>query len=227
MPSDAVRLGIGPYKIVLADSELPSLTGLTHRIHAVHATGRAIAAHCVTREALVILLAALDDAGALPGDRIEHGAVIPVELVTRIVALGVTVVTNPGFVVERGDAYMRDVEAHDLPHLYRCRSLLAAGIPVAAGTDAPFGSADPWTAVVAACRRRTRQGLVIGTQEGVTLPVAVSLFTGHGDEPARPRHVAVGEPGDLCLLAGGTLPLPGGSDVLATVVAGRVVHRTN
>jgi predicted amidohydrolase YtcJ len=54
----------GPYKIVLADSGLPGLEPLTDRIRAAHASGRGVAAHCVTREALVLLVAALELAAA-------------------------------------------------------------------------------------------------------------------------------------------------------------------
>jgi hypothetical protein len=38
---------------------------LTKRIRAIHGGGRAVAVHCVTREALFLLLAALDEAGYL------------------------------------------------------------------------------------------------------------------------------------------------------------------
>src|SRR5882757_2866160 len=43
----------------------PDLDTLTDRVRAAHRTGRAAAVHSVTREALVLLLAAFDDAGSL------------------------------------------------------------------------------------------------------------------------------------------------------------------
>jgi predicted amidohydrolase YtcJ len=60
----------GPYKIVLAGSGLPAYDELTNRIRAAHAAGRPVAAHCVTREAPVLLLAVLHETGPLPGDLI-------------------------------------------------------------------------------------------------------------------------------------------------------------
>jgi predicted amidohydrolase YtcJ len=93
--------------------------------------------HCVTREALVLLLAALDEAGPRPGDRIEHAALVPSELVPELARLGVRVVTQPGFLPHRGDDFLRDLPPQDRPDLYRCATLLRAGVPVASSSDAP------------------------------------------------------------------------------------------
>ena len=46
--------------------------------------------------------------------------------------------------------------------LERHRRVRDAGIGLAAGTDAPFGDADPWAAMQAAVTRRTRAGATIG-----------------------------------------------------------------
>ena len=91
----------GPFKIILADSALPDIDTLTDRIRTAHDAGRAVAVHCVTREALVLLLAALDDSGTRPGDRIEHAALVPAELISRLHGAGLTVVTQPGFQIGR------------------------------------------------------------------------------------------------------------------------------
>src|SRR5690606_8927807 len=105
--------------------------------------GRATAAHCVTLPQLVLWLAALDQAGPAPGDRVEHGAVVPDDLLDDLGRLGVTVVTQPGFVAVRGDQYLDRVEPADRPWLYRVAGLLAAGVPVLFGSDSPYGPADP------------------------------------------------------------------------------------
>ena len=181
---------------------------------------------CVTGAQLALALAAFESAGAIAGDRIEHGSVIDLGFLDALVRLGITVVTNPGLVYARGDTYLDDVDERDLPHLYRCASLLAAGVAVAAGTDAPFGPVNPWTAVRAAASRRTRDGCPLTAGEAVSLERAVGLFAGPASAPARRRHVAVGEPGDLCLLADGWVPEQSQDEVLATVVAGCVVHRS-
>ena len=63
---------------------------------------------------------------------------------------GVTVVTQPNFVAERGDQYLVDVPAAQHHELWRVATLTRAGVPVALSTDAPFGDADPWAAMRAA-----------------------------------------------------------------------------
>ena len=106
----APELERGPVKVIIADHHLPSLDELVDSYASARAGDRCLAVHCVTRTALVLALAAWEVVGTRPGDRIEHGAVIPLELAARIAELELTVVTQPGFVAERGDDYLRDVE---------------------------------------------------------------------------------------------------------------------
>ena len=177
-------LTAGPVKILLDDPDLPALDAFTATITRIHREQRPVAVHCVTRVQLLLTLAALEVAGPRGGDRIEHGAAIPVETLPTIARLGLMVVTQPNFVAERGDEYLTDVAADELPDLWRGRSLVDAGIPVAAGTDAPFGGPDPWLAIRAAIRRRTPSGRVLGPAEAVTTGVALH----GGGVPARRRR---------------------------------------
>jgi predicted amidohydrolase YtcJ len=188
------RFSIGPVKVMLDDDTLPSLDSLADSVRSAHAAGRTVAVHCVTRVQLVLTLAALDVGGRLPGDRIEHGAVIPAELVPAL--RGLTVVSQPHFVAERGEQYGRDVAPEDLPDLWRLRSLIDAGVGVAAGSDAPFGGADPWQVMRAAIRRPAD----LGPREAVDPETAIRLFLGSPSAPARLRAVAPGAPADLVLL---------------------------
>jgi predicted amidohydrolase YtcJ len=221
------RVTRGPYKFLLDDESLPALEEFAEEIRAAHAAMSPVAVHCVTSVQLVLTVSALRIAGAVPGDRIEHGSVVPPTLVRVLADLGVTVVTNPGLIRARGDTYLESVEDRDLGNLYPCASLLAAGIPMAAGTDAPFGPMDPWLSVWSACERLTAGGRSIAADEAVALDTAIRLFTGEPAAPGRSRRIAVGQPGDLCLLADGSVPRPGQpGSVVATVVAGRVVHRS-
>ncbi len=222
-----VGVTAGPVKIMLDDPTLPGLDELTAVIAAAHGKRRPVAVHCVTRVQLLLTLAALDGAGVGPGDRIEHGAVIPAETLSRLARTGVTVVTQPNFVAERGDQYLREVPISDRPDLWRGASLAAAGVATAAGSDAPFGSPDPWLAVRAAMRRRTHSGQVLGAAEAVGPEMALRWWSGHPNAPARPRRLEPGEPADLVVLAApladalaGDGPVP----VIATVIGGEVVR---
>jgi predicted amidohydrolase YtcJ len=160
-----------------------------------------VAVHCVTRAELVLATAAFAAAGGLPGDRIEHASVAPPEVVERLAELPLTVVTQPHFIRERGDAYAVEVEPADRPWLYRCRGFLEAGVPLGGGTDAPFGDPDPWRAMRAALERRTEKGLTLGPDEALEPERALGLFTSPAEAPgAAPRRVDVGAAADLCLL---------------------------
>jgi predicted amidohydrolase YtcJ len=219
----------GPVKVLLADHQLPALDDVVAWVQDAHAHGRPVAVHCVTREALVLALAAEETAGARPGDRVEHGAVVDGALARQVSALGLTVVTQPGFVAERGDRYLVEVEPADRPHLWPCRSLLDAGVAVAAGTDAPFGHPDPWRAVAAATTRRTAAGVPLGAEEAVDARTALALLLGDLADPGGPpRRVQPGAPADLCLLdvpLDDALAHPAADHVAMTVQAGVVVHR--
>jgi predicted amidohydrolase YtcJ len=226
----APELERGPVKLIIADHGLPSLDRLVRSYREARDLGRCIAVHCVTRAAVVLALAAWDDVGARPGDRIEHGAVIPLELSPRIAELGLTVVTQPVFVATRGDDYLREVEPDDRPDLWRCATLRSAGVPVGGSTDAPFGDPDPWLGMAAAMDRRTIGGTVLGPAERLPATAALGLFLAPLGRPGGPpRRVAVGEPADLCLLdrpAAEVLREPSSEYVRLVLRAGAVIHRT-
>jgi len=228
-PDAVPELERGPVKVLLPDHEPPDLDALLAAVRAARTAGRAVAIHCVTAVAAALAVAAVEEVGPHPGDRIEHGAVLPIALATRLAELGVTVVTNPGFVAERGDRYRLEVDGADVPDLWRCRSLLEAGVLVGAGTDAPFGKADPWAAIAAAIDRRTADGHVLGPGERLDPQRALDLFLTPLEQPGgQPRAIEVGVPADLCLLA---VPLaealadPEGAEVVAGVVGGVLDRR--
>ena len=226
IPGPLVR---GPIKIVIEEYALPSLDTLVRWMRAAREADRAVAVHCVTRRCLGLALQAFDEVGTRPGDRIEHGSVVPPDLRAVVAAKGLTVVTQPGFVLERGDRYLASVDAEDLPHLYPCRSLIEAGIPVGGSTDAPYGHPDPWRDIATAIERRTASGAPLGLREAVAPERALALFLTPLDAPGgAPRRVAVGAPADLCLLDGplsSVLEDPSSRRVAHTVIAGAVQPR--
>ena len=150
---------------------------------------------------LVFTLNAFAAAGTLAGDRIEHAAIASPDLLELIAQLKLIVVTQPNFISERGDAYLRDVEVADQPWLYRLRGFRDAGIALAAGTDAPYGALDPWPAMQAAVTRRTQSGSVIGASEALTPEQALELFLGDPLMPGTGRNlIEIGMPATLCML---------------------------
>lgn len=221
-------LHTGPVKIVLSDPDLPAIDDVVEWFAAARGAGRGVAVHSVTAASLALALGAWAAVGAHPGDRVEHAAVVPPALAELIRAAGVTVVTQPGFVAERGDQYLTDVDPEDRAYLYPCQSLIARGIPVGGSTDAPYASADPWRAMVAAAGRTTVRGRVLGPEERVPIGRALELFLSPWWRPGgSPRRVAVGARADLVVL---DAPLPTAladpdpARVVATIVGGRLVY---
>jgi predicted amidohydrolase YtcJ len=217
---------LSPGKKILHDERL-DLDSLTNWIADHHKDDRPVAVHCVTAAQLVVTIAALRAAGSHPLDRIEHAAVVPDDNLTDLAELGVTVVTQPNFVAERGDQYLADVPAAEHGQLWRVASLLNATVPVALSTDMPFGHGDPWTAMRAAVYRTTPSGAVLNANECVSALKALTMFLGRPDEPGRARTVETGQPGDLCVLteppATALAELDAGM-VAATIIGGELVY---
>jgi predicted amidohydrolase YtcJ len=222
-------LTTGPVKLVVDDGSPPTLDTLVRWMRAARDAARPVAVHCVTRAGLALALDAWDRVGTRPGDRVEHGSVVPPDLRSVVAARNLTVVTQPGFVLERGDRQLASGAPEDLPHLYPCRGLIEAGIPVGGGTDAPYGHPDPWRAIAAAIERRTSGGTPLGVREAVSPERALALFLTPLDDPGgAPRRVELGAPADLCLLDGPlsqVLEGPSSDNVTATVIGGVVQPR--
>ncbi|MFZ4605592.1 MAG: amidohydrolase family protein [Caulobacter sp.] len=191
----------GAVKFHLHDNALPDIDAFSRDIARAHAVGRAVAVHCVTVADLVLTLSCLADVGARVGDRIEHASLVPPDLIDWMADLGVTVVTQPHFIAERGDSYRTSLGADEIPWLYRVRSLIDAGVPLAAGSDAPYGRPDPWASMQAAVDRRTAAGICLGEGERLSAEAALALYTSPPDDPGgAPRRLAVGAVADICLL---------------------------
>lgn len=192
---------LGACKIYLKESALPNFDELCASIAQQHRRNRPVAFHCVTLVELHVALAALRECGAHAGDRIEHASVCDNEALATIKALGISVVSQPNFIAERGDRYLDSVARDEQPLLYRAKSFVDAGIPFAGSTDAPFGKADPWLCMQAAVQRRTPNKRVINTDEQLSVTEALELFTGLTDQPGRSkRQLAQGELADCCLI---------------------------
>ena len=186
----------GAVKLHYHDHDLPALDDLIAEVARAHEAGRPVASHCTTSVELMMTLSAIEEVGAMNGDRIEHGSVVTPDNADWIARLDLTVVSQPHFLTERGAAYLREVDVEDIPYLYRLAGLKRAGIALAAGSDAPFGALDPWASMAAAVHRP--EGF--GADEELSPEEALALFTGQADAPAVPRRVRPGEMADLCLI---------------------------
>lgn len=209
---------VGPLKLLIDERDPPAIESLARRIANARNAGRNVAAHCVTEAELAIFLAALDEAGgAVAGDRVEHGSLIPSGFVPVLADAGLTVVTNPAFVHDRGDRYRATLDDSLWDDLYRTSSLMAAGVPVLAGSDAPYASVDPWLAMRSARDRRTLGGQPLTLVEAIAPETAITLYA--------QGNIAVGSATDLILCSGSlaeVLAELDGDRVRATIIGGKL-----
>lgn len=218
---------VGPVKVLLDDHALPDFDDFTQRIARARDWGRSVAVHCVTAGELALTLAAFEAEGTLPGDRIEHGGSIPQQAISSLVSMGLTVVTQSAFVRERGDRYISEIDPGEHSDLYRCATLISAGVRVAGSSDAPYASPDPWIGIQTAIDRRTSRGAVLGAGERVGARAALGMYLGDPAEPGgRSRRVEIGAPADLCLLRTSLregLECPSAELVRATLIDGELI----
>ena len=214
---DALHLRRGPVKLViseLGDGVHPGPEELAEIVRRVHESGRQAAIHAVGEAAVAAAAEAL--AGALRRrprrdhrHRVEHCGVCPPALARRLAGLGVVVVTQPSFVRHNGDRYLRQVPSKDLPHLYPLRTLLEAGVPLAAGSDAPVVPPGVLTGLVGAVRRLSSSGAAVTPEQAISVEEALAMHTSAAahaafDEGER-GTLRAGKRADLVLLSGDPL----------------------
>ena len=221
-------LSVGHVKIMLTASGgalYPDPDELTKLVRSAHAMGYPVAIHAVERDAVVAAAIALIDAkpaAASGSDRIEHCAECPPDVAELVAESGATVVPNTGFLHYDGARYRRTVPEGLLPDLYPAGALLAWGVPLLLGSDAPVIEPNPWASIAGAVSRRSAEGFPLGGQPVPSVQDALRLHTGNG-------RIAVGKPADLAVVAPDPMSaLPGELPLVRsalTVVNGQVVWR--
>jgi predicted amidohydrolase YtcJ len=214
----------------------PGDAELDSKVERAVAAGAGCAFHATEIEEVEAALCALESAQSKLGRaaisnvtcRIEHGGVITPGQIARIAAIGAWVVTNPGFIFYRGEKYLK--EPGLVPYTYRCRSLLRAGIRMAAGSDAPVTPARPLVAIAAAMSRLDRHGQELAPEERLDAAEAYSLFSGAGATLAGrdAGSIAAGKVADLIVFTRNPLEMTPaeipGAAVGLTIIGGQVVY---
>ncbi len=189
LPESALggQLVRGPVKVMLHELESTELdagevAAMTQAVQDGHAAGRQLAIHAIGELAVVRVVEALEAAlRKSPRDdhrhRIEHCSVLPDGMAARIAGLGVAVVSQPAFIRKRGDRYLRLMAGTELERLYAFRTLSEAGVPLAAGSDAPVTQPEPLVSVAAAVDRATASGTAIGSTQAVDTLEALRWWT--------------------------------------------------
>jgi hypothetical protein len=229
---------VPPYGSGILYFERPELTELVGDFDArgfqvaIHAQGdRAI--ETVLDAYAAVLGREAGPAGNPLRHRIEHGGAMYPPLAARAAALGIVVVSQPGFLSTLGDGFA-EAFGDRSDQLYGFGSWQRAGITVAGSSDAPVITADPRLGLRDAILRRTGEGRVLGPAERLTAREALALYTTQAAFAAR-REDETGslEPGklaDFAVLDANPLDadperIPG-IGILATVVGGSPVHES-
>lgn len=229
----AGRIEVAGVKLLARSADEARSPEMRAAIARARRRGMPIAVHAVEPDVVAEVLDALAAAppraaGEPPlADRIEHASLCPPELVARLAAARVAVVTQPAFLAARGDKYRREVEPPLWPWLYPLASLRAAGVPVAAGSDAPVVPLDPRLGLDAAVTRRTAAGDVLASEERLDAAAALDLFTAAAARLRADMSPAGTTPGASAdLVVAETSSLQGGFAALrvrATLRAGAVI----
>jgi predicted amidohydrolase YtcJ len=221
------RLGIGPMKLY-ADGALTGGTAcfrqpygeageypgllyhepeeLSSVVSRAQADGWQVGIHAQGDRAISMALDAIEAGPAgIPEarHRIEHAGYPEGEL-DRIARLGVIPVSQPGYLYDFGDTFLRALgaRAHRLVPL---RDQLDRGIDVVLSSDSYVTTFRPMHHVAAAVNRRTRAGLPIGEDQALSVEEAIRGYTCNAARSFfaedRVGSIEEGKAGDLVVFA--------------------------
>ena len=146
-----------------------------------HRQGWQMAVHAIGDRAIETVLDGFERAMARlprpdPRHRIEHCGVLRPDLIQRIGQLGVIPVSQPPFITEFGDGFLRHLGHARCQLTYPLRAFLEAGIPVAGSSDSPVSSYQPLLGIQAAVTERTADGAEFAPGERLTAEEAIRLY---------------------------------------------------
>ena len=218
----------GELKLLLDEAALPDIDALIATVRRAHAHNRSVAVHCVTRIELAVALSVFTETGCL-ADRIEHASVLPESTLGQLSELGLTAVTQPGFVYAKGDRYLAEHSQDEINQLYRLRSLVDENIPLALSSDAPYGPINPWLNMQSSVDRKSSSGNSLSVSEALTQEQALIAYCGLPQAPATPRKIDVGSAADLAILNAPWKTVRenlADTEASVTIRAGYVIHDT-
>ena len=113
--------------------------------------------------------------------RIEHFIIASGEQIEETAGLGVKAVVNPGFLHQWGDMYLHewrgDLTGWDELRIIPIRSMLDAGVTVAAGSDYPCAPMSPLACIQAAVTRSSMTDEVVDAREAIDPLEGLRLYT--------------------------------------------------
>jgi predicted amidohydrolase YtcJ len=95
----------------------------------------------------------------------------------RAARLGLVMSTQPSMIYSEGDSWLALLGEERVRGFMPMRSLLAAGLRVQINSDYPCSPLNPFIGIQAAVDRTTRDGVVLGADEAVTVSEAIGMMT--------------------------------------------------
>lgn len=141
-----------------------------------------IGAHAIGDRAVALALDTFDKAIAAYGQpviphRIEHGGVVTNDQAAQAAALGVAIVTQPGFMPELGVQMAASMGPTRTPLIHRHQTFLDRGVMVAGSSDRPVATGRPLNIIPSMIDRLAADGSVIGPDERVSANDALWTYT--------------------------------------------------
>lgn len=179
------RLRLGAVKIVVDEVTgvlHPTQEELNRLVLEIHRSGLQVAIHAIEENVIEAACIAIGRAlAAIPRPdhrhRIEHCSVCPPALAGRLGDLGIAVCTQPVFLYESGDRYLKTVPTGQQQYLYPVSTIARSGLLVAFGSDAPIATPDPFAGVRAAVDRTSMGGETVVAEEGIDPIEALRMHT--------------------------------------------------
>lgn len=156
--------------------------------------------------------------------RIEHGDMMPPDLIARVKAMGMLVVQNPTHFTFP-DIFLARYGKERLAWMQPMQSLLDAGIPLAIGSDGPM---NPFLNIMAATTHPTNPKEALTREQAVAAYTTGSAFAEFKEKEK--GQLAPGMLADLAVLSADVFTVPVAEleaiKSVLTLLGGRIVHET-
>ena len=209
-------------------------------VRQAHDAGFQVATHAIGDRAISMVLTAYERAlAANPRPdhrhRIEHCGICRPELIARIAHLGVLPVSQPIFIPEYGDGFLRHLGRDRCRLTYPFQSFLAAGVDLVFSSDCPVSAFEPLKGIQAAVEERTGSGEPYAPAEAIPVEEAIRRYTVAGAYAAFEERIkgsiTVGKLADLAVLERDPAAVPPAEiaavRVLATIIGGETVYESS
>jgi predicted amidohydrolase YtcJ len=184
-------------------------------ILSLHRAGLQACVHCNGDREIDMVVTAFERAlAAYPRadhrHRLEHCSVVTPELLRRIKATGLVVVSH-SYLWEHGDIF-EHYQPRQWDTLIPAKSLLEAGISWAGHSDSPVSTSDPLLHIQALVTRTSAEGKVYGAAQRVTAEQAITTWTLGGAYACRMEDqtgsIVVGKRADFVVLGADPTVVP-------------------